>query len=57
VIADFSEALLVDSSILGVLIEAHKLALERGSRLCLQLGGDCAVKRTFEIAGVLEELS
>lgn len=56
VIADFSEALFVDSSILGVLIEAHKLAFERGSRLCLQLGDDCAVKRTFEISGLLEQL-
>jgi anti-anti-sigma factor len=57
VIADFSDALFVDSSILKVVIEAHKLALERGSRLCLQLGDDSAVRRTFEISGVLEELS
>ena len=57
VVVDFSEALFLDSSILKVLIEAHKLALERGSRLCLQLGEDCAVKRTFEIAGILDVLS
>ena len=57
VIADFSDSLFLDSSILKVLLEAHKLALERGSRLCLQLGEDCAVKRTFEISGVLEVLS
>jgi anti-anti-sigma factor len=57
VIADFSDALFVDSSILKVLVEAHKLALDRGSRLCLQLGEACAVKRTFEISGILEELS
>ena len=57
VITDFSASLFLDSSILKVLIEAHKLALERGSRLCLQLGEDCAVKRTFEIAGLLETLS
>jgi anti-anti-sigma factor len=57
VVADFSQALFLDSSILKVLIEAHKLALERGSRLCIQLGEECAVKRTFEIAGVLDVVS
>jgi anti-anti-sigma factor len=57
VVADFSEALFVDSSILKVLIDAHKLAIERGSRLCLQLAEDCAVKRTFELSGILEVLN
>lgn len=57
VVVDFSEALFIDSSTLNVLLSAHRLALERGTRLRLQLGDGCVVKRTFEISGLLEELS
>jgi anti-sigma B factor antagonist len=57
VVVDFSEALFIDSSTLNVLLSGHKLALERGARLRLQLGDECAVKRTFEISGLLEVLS
>jgi anti-sigma B factor antagonist len=57
VVVDFSEALFIDSSTLNVLLSAHKFALERGTRLRLQLGDECVVKRTFEITGLLEELS
>jgi anti-sigma B factor antagonist len=57
VVVDFSEALFIDSSTLNVLLSAHKLALEREAHLRLQLGDECAVKRTFEISGLLEVLS
>jgi anti-anti-sigma factor len=57
VVVDFSEALFIDSSTLNVLVSAHKLALDRGTCLRLQLGDGCVVKRTFEISGLLEELS
>ena len=57
VVVDFSEALFIDSSTLNVVVSAHKLALERGARLRLQLGDQSAVKRTFEISGLLNELS
>ena len=57
VVVDFSEALFIDCSTLTVLVSAHKLALEDGACLRLQLGHECAVKRTFEISGLLQELS
>ena len=38
-------------------MSAHTLALERGTRLRLQLGDECVVKRTFEVSGLLAELS
>ena len=57
VVADFSQALFVDSSTLNVLVSAHKLALERGTRLRLLLPEGCAVRRTFEISGLLNHLS
>jgi anti-anti-sigma factor len=57
VVADFSDALFIDSSTVSVVISAHKLAVERGTRLRLQLGDACAVKRTFETSGLLKELS
>jgi hypothetical protein len=53
---DVSDAFFIDSSTLHVLVSAHKLALERGACLRLQLGDECPVKRTFEISGLLEEL-
>ena len=57
VVVDFSEALFIDSSTLSVLVSAHKVALNRGARLRLQLGDECFVKRTFEISGLLDVLS
>jgi anti-sigma B factor antagonist len=57
VVVDLSETLFVDSSTLHVLVSAHKLALEHGRRVRLQLGDACPVKRTFEISGLLEVLS
>jgi anti-anti-sigma factor len=57
VVVDFSQALFVDSSTLNVLLSAHRLAIEHGGGLRLQLGDGCPVKRTIEISGLLEELS
>ena len=57
VVADFSEALFVDSSTLRVLVEAHKLARERAAGFTVQLEDGCAVKRTFELSGLLNEIS
>jgi anti-anti-sigma factor len=57
VVVDFSEAFFIDSSTLHVLVSAHKLALDRGTRLRLQLADGCLVKRTFEISGLLKVLS
>lgn len=57
VVVDFSRALLIDSSVLNTLVSAHKRAQRRGSQLRLQLGDECAVKRIFEISGLLETLS
>ena len=53
VVADFSQALFVDSSTLNVLVSAHKLALHRGTRFTVQLEDGCGIKRTFEISGLL----
>jgi anti-anti-sigma factor len=57
VVADLSDALFVDSSTLRVLIRAHKLAVDRDSRFRLLLGDGCAVKRSFEISGILNEIT
>jgi anti-anti-sigma factor len=57
VVADFSQALFVDSSMLRALVEARKLASERGTRFVLQLGDGCTAKRGFEISGLLNEIS
>jgi anti-anti-sigma factor len=56
VVADFSQALFIDSSTLNVLLSAHKLALERGTVFTVQLENGCVAKRTFEISGLLEEM-
>jgi anti-anti-sigma regulatory factor len=57
VVADFSQALFVDSSMLHVLASAQKLALERGTAFTVQLEDGCAVKLTLEVSGLLDKLS
>jgi anti-anti-sigma factor len=57
VVVDFSEALFIDSSTLSSLVSGHKLARERGTHLRLLLGEGCAVRRTFEISGLLQQLA
>jgi anti-anti-sigma factor len=56
VVADFSEAEFVDSSILHVLVQSDKAARECGHRFRLQLGTAPIVHRAFEISGLLEVL-
>jgi anti-anti-sigma regulatory factor len=56
VVADFSGALFVDASMLHVLVAADRLARERCKTFRLQLGTDALVTRTFEIAGLLEQI-
>jgi anti-anti-sigma factor len=57
VIADFSQALFVDSSTLRVVVGAHRLAIDRGTSFTVQLDDGCAVRRTFELSGLLKEIA
>ena len=52
IVADFSSACFVDSSILGVLLDTNKQARELGKTFRLQLGTAAIVHRAFEICGV-----
>jgi anti-anti-sigma factor len=56
VVADFSEAEFIDSSIINLLVETKREAEARQRRLRIQLGTECRVYRVFEIAGVLSFL-
>jgi anti-anti-sigma factor len=51
-IADFSTASFVDSSVLGVLLDTNEQARELGKTFRLQLGTADIVRRAFEITGV-----
>ena len=53
VVADFSEAQFVDSSILGVLMAMKGEADARGHTVRLQLNTADIVRRAFEISGLL----
>ena len=52
VVADFSSASFVDSSLLGVLLDTNERARELGKTFRLQLGTTAIVHRAFEICGV-----
>lgn len=54
VVADFSSAEFVDSSILGVLFEAQAQAQQSGKVFRLQLGTADIVRRAFEISGAFD---
>ena len=56
VVADFSDAEFVDSSIINLLLETKREAEARKSRFRLQMGTEAVVHRVFEIAGVLSVL-
>ena len=56
VVADFSEAQFVDSSIINLLLHTKREAEARKSRFRLQMGTEAVVHRVFEIAGVLSVL-
>ena len=57
VVADFSEAEFVDSSVLSALFRTHAAAERSGSSFRLQLGTAPIVKRAFEVSGILSHLS
>lgn len=56
VVADFSDARFVDSSMLSALMDVRKVAQERGSAFRLQLSTASIVRRAFEISGVAKAL-
>ena len=56
VVADFSDAEFVDSSIISLLLETKRRAEARMSGFRVQMGTECVVYRVFEIAGVLSLL-
>jgi len=56
VVADFSDAEFVDSSLLQVLVETERRARERGSSFRIQLGTAAIVERAFEISGILQAI-
>jgi anti-anti-sigma factor len=56
VIVDLSVAEFIDSSVLNALLQADRLASERGKRLVLQLGTEPIVERVLEISGLLARI-
>ncbi len=52
VVADFSSATFIDSSIIGVLFDTKARANELGKTFRLQLSTAAIVRRAFEICGV-----
>ena len=56
VVADVSEALFVDSSVINVLVQTKRRADASGRGFRLQMGTECVVYRVFEVAGVLSFL-
>jgi anti-anti-sigma factor len=53
-VADFSSALFVDSSVLGVVLDTNEQARSLGKTFRLQLGTAAIVRRAFEICGVFD---
>ena len=56
VVADFSEAKFVDSSVIHLLLETKRGADAKQHRFRIQMGTECIVYRVFELAGVLSLL-
>ena len=56
VVADFSDAEFVDSSIINLLVETKREAEARERRFRIQMGTECVVYRVFEVTGVLSLL-
>jgi anti-anti-sigma factor len=53
VVVDLSVVEFIDSSVLGVLVRADRLARGAGKRFRLQVGTAAIVKRVLEISGLL----
>ena len=56
VVADLSDTLYVDSSVIGELVRADRAARQAGKQFRLQLGTEPLVKRVLEISGLLNVL-
>jgi anti-anti-sigma factor len=56
IVADFSSAEFVDSTILGVLLDTNQRALELGKSFRLQLNTAAIVRRAFEVCGLFEAM-
>jgi anti-anti-sigma factor len=56
VVADFSQALFVDSTMMYVLVNADAAARARGRKLRLQLGTAAIVRTAFELSGLTKLL-
>ena len=56
VVADFSEALFVDSTTMYVLVNADAAACARGRKFRLQLGTAAIVRTAFELSGLTKRL-
>ena len=56
IVADFSEALFVDSTTLYVLVNADAVARARGTKLRLQLGTAAIVRTAFDLSGLTKRL-
>jgi anti-sigma B factor antagonist len=58
VVLDLSASTFIDSSILAVLVDAHRTAAENGGRFAIQIGEHPGqgVHRILEITGVNEQL-
>jgi anti-anti-sigma factor len=56
VVADFSEATFVDSTILHVLVNADAQAHTRGRTFRLQIGSAAIVHRAFDLSGLTKRL-
>jgi anti-anti-sigma factor len=56
VVADFSEAEFVDSSMIHTLVKTDREARKRGGSFRLQLGTAPIVRKAFELCGLFEQL-
>lgn len=56
VLVDVSEALFLDSTIIGALLRASRLAEARSGRLTLVMGTAAIVERALAVSGALAEL-
>jgi STAS domain len=57
VVVDLSQAEFIDSTVLDTLLEADRMARERGLTFTVQVGTPAIVQRVLEISGVLDRLS
>jgi anti-anti-sigma factor len=56
VVADFTQAQFVDSSVLQALLAANKLARDVGTSFRLRISAQALVTRAFEMNGLLETI-